>query len=89
MTLCFTGCGNQQPPVSYQDDMGEHVNLKWYIRCQEPSGFAEVMEAANEYLNEKLNVTLDLVCVQRGGMTWHAKWKNPFMTTQKVWTETS
>ena len=63
--LCACGGGGEDA-VSYEDDMSKHVNLKWYIRLQEPTGFAEVMEAANEYLNEKLNVTLDLVCVQPG-----------------------
>ena len=92
--LAFTGCGKEPEVVSYQDDMSEHVNLKWYIRCQEPSGFAEVMEEANKYLNDKLNVTLDLVCIQPGDydqkmqmafaaqeefdLVWTANWANKY-----------
>ena len=56
MVFALCACGGGGNAVSYEDNPDEHVNLKWYIRIQEPTGFKEVMEAANEYLNEKLNV---------------------------------
>lgn len=68
--MCFvmlgmSGCGKSQE-TALQDDESQHVTLKWYINMDEPAGFDEVMEEANRYLNEKLNVTLDLVCIQPG-----------------------
>lgn len=94
LTLGFTGCGNKSASVNLTDDMSQHVNLKWYIRCEEPKGFDEVMAAVNEYLNEKLNATLELVCVQPGDynqkmqmafaaqedfdLVWTSNWSNPF-----------
>ena len=32
------------------DDPDKHVELVWYIRSSEPTGFKEVMEKANEYV---------------------------------------
>ena len=94
MVFALCACGGGGNAVSYEDNPDEHVNLKWYIRIQEPTGFKEVMEAANEYLNEKLNVTLDLVCVQPGDydqkmqmalaaqeefdLIWTANWSNKY-----------
>ena len=94
LTFGFTGCGNKSASVNLTDDMSQHVNLKWYIRCEEPKGFDEVMAAVNEYLNEKLNATLELVCVQPGDynqkmqmafaaqedfdLVWTSNWSNPF-----------
>ena len=49
-----------------KDDESKHVNLVWFIRSSEPAGFKEVMEKANEYLGEKLNITLDLRCIEPG-----------------------
>lgn len=72
LCVCMLGallcaCGEEPAnEVAMQDDMSQHVNLKWYIPSGEPTGFAEAMEAANEYLGEKLNVTLDLQCVDAG-----------------------
>ena len=65
--LC--ACGSSKKSGSkglIEDDPDEHVKLVWYIRSSEPTGFDEVMEEANKQLKEKLNVTLDLRCVEAG-----------------------
>ena len=59
-------CGSKEKEKKVYKDTDEHVNLVWYVSATEPTGFAEVMEKANEYLNEKLNVTLDLRVVDSG-----------------------
>ena len=48
------------------DDPEKHVDLVWYIRSSEPTGFKEVMEKANEYVEEKLNASLDIQCIEPG-----------------------
>lgn len=65
LSLCACGKGNGGSTAS-KDDLSEEVNLKWYIMAQEPAGFDRVMEEANKYLKEKLNVNLELVCIQAG-----------------------
>ena len=77
-----------------EDNPDEHVKLVWYIRSSEPQGFKEVMEEANKQLKEKLNVTLDLRCVESGDynsklqlaaasgeefdLVWTASWANDY-----------
>lgn len=66
--LCACGSGKKQGNNEklIEDNPDEHVKLVWYIRTSEPQGFKEVMEEANKQLKEKLNVTLDLRCVEPG-----------------------
>ena len=74
LILCFAfmislcACGGKTPATKtgMTDDESIHVNLKWFINQSQPEGFKEVMEAANEHLKEKLNVTLDLQCIEGG-----------------------
>lgn len=67
LSLCACNSGsNGGGTASGGDDMSEEVTLKWYIMAQEPAGFDRVMEEANKYLKEKLNVNLELVCIQAG-----------------------
>lgn len=67
-SLCACGGGKDAKKSEgiIKDDETKHVNLVWFIRSSEPAGFKEVMEKANEYLGEKLNVTLDLRCIEPG-----------------------
>ncbi len=61
ISLCACGgSGEVKKDGLIKDDESKRVDLVWFIRSSEPTGFAEVMEKANEYLNEKLNATLDL-----------------------------
>ena len=94
-SLCACG-GNAEKKTDglVKDDETEHVNLVWFIRYSEPAGFKEVMEQANEYLAEKLNVTLDLQCIEPGDydskvqlaaasgedcdIIWTSQWANNF-----------
>ncbi len=67
--LCACGSGKDKDGNSANiiaDNPDEHVKLVWYIRTSEPRGFKEVMEEANKQLKDKLNVTLDLRCVEPG-----------------------
>ena len=67
MALSLCACGKSGGgTTTSKDDLSEEVNLKWYIMAQEPAGFDRVMEEANKYLKEKLNVNLELVCIQAG-----------------------
>lgn len=93
MAVSLSACGENKQEAA-KDDLSEHVTLKWYINAQEPNGFSEVMEEANKYLNEKLNVTLDLVCIQPGDynqkmqmvmaaqedydLVWTSNWSNKY-----------
>ena len=94
--LC--ACGSDKKGGSktglIEDNPDEHVKLVWYIRSSEPQGFKEVMEEANKQLKEKLNVTLDLRCVEAGDydsklqlaaasgeefdLVWTASWANNY-----------
>lgn len=92
-SLCACSGETTDKPVAV-DDMTQHVNIRWMIRCSEPEGFDEVMERANEYLNEKLNVTLNLECIESGDfdqkvqlalssgeevdIVWTSSWSNQF-----------
>lgn len=67
--LCACGSGKDKDGNSANiiaDNPDEHVKLVWYIRTSEPQGFKEVMEEANKQLKDKLNVTLDLRCLEPG-----------------------
>ncbi len=92
--ICSCGEKTETKKTAFSDDESKHVDLVWYIRVAEPSGFKEVMEAANKYLNEKLNVTLDLRCIEPGDydaklqlaaasgesydLVWTARWANSY-----------
>ena len=41
------------------DELAEHVTIKWYLEGSNVSDDTEVMAAVNEYLGEKLNMTLE------------------------------
>lgn len=62
--LC--SCGSKTQEKKVYKDTDEHVNLVWYVTAAEPAGIKEVMEKVNEYLGEKLNVTLDLRVIESG-----------------------
>lgn len=47
-------------------DNEEQVNLIWYLRSNEPKGFAEVQEAINEYTLDKINATVEIRFIQPG-----------------------
>ncbi len=96
MAVAFAACGGGTADKSmvYEDDMSKEVTLKWYIRTAEPSGSAEVIEAFNKYIKEKLNATVDIVFVQPGDydqklqmamaanekfdLVWTSSWANPY-----------
>lgn len=95
ISLCACGgSGEVKKDGLIKDDESKRVDLVWFIRSSEPTGFAEVMEKANEYLNEKLNVTLDLRCIEPGDyaskvqlavasgeqcdIIWTAQWANNY-----------
>lgn len=40
-------------------DLSEHVTIKWYLHGSNVTDDKDVLEKANEYLNEKLNMTLE------------------------------
>ena len=42
-----------------EDELAEHVTIKWYLEGSNVSDDTEVMAAVNEYLGEKLNMTLE------------------------------
>lgn len=46
-------------PAEPDVDISEHVTLKWYLEGSNVTDDSEVMAKVNEYLNEKLNVTLE------------------------------
>ena len=68
VSLCACGSskGEKKAANLIADDPDKHVDLVWYIRCSEPNGFKDVMDEANKYLNEKLNITLNLQCIEPG-----------------------
>lgn len=49
---------NEQPEED-DVDLSEHVTLKWYLHGSDVTDDKDVLEKANEYLKEKLNVTLE------------------------------
>ena len=61
ITLCACGSGAGKNVAS--DSVKE---LTWFIRASEPEGFDEVLEAANVYLKDKMNIKLDLQCIEPG-----------------------
>lgn len=46
-------------PTDTGVDISEHVTLKWYLHGSNVTDDSAVLEKANEYLKEKLNVTLE------------------------------
>lgn len=65
LSLCACG-GTEKKSGLVADDESKHEKITWLIRSSQPEGFDEVLAAANEYLGEKLNITLDLQCVEPG-----------------------
>jgi putative aldouronate transport system substrate-binding protein len=56
----LAGCGkDDSKDTSSADATKEHVTLKWYLHGSSVSDDTKVLEAANKYLNEKINVTLE------------------------------
>lgn len=68
ISLCACGGngGKSKSAGLIADDETEKVNIVWFISTSEPKGFKDVMDAANEYLGEKLNISLDLRCIEPG-----------------------
>ena len=66
LSLCACGGNETKQSNLMTDDESEHVNLTWMVRNSQPKGFDEVIAAANEYLGEKLNITLNLQCIEPG-----------------------
>ena len=66
LCACGSSTGEKKAANLIADDPDKHVDLVWYIRCSEPNGFKEVLDEANKYLNEKLNITLNLQCIEPG-----------------------
>ena len=66
VSLCACGSSNSSKKSAgiIADDPDKHVDLVWYIRNSEPAGFDEVMEKVNEYVGEKLNISLDIQCIE-------------------------
>lgn len=56
-TSTSTITGSTETPEGL--DTSKHVTLKWYLCGNQVSDDKAVMEKVNEYLNEKLNVTLE------------------------------
>lgn len=56
-TSTSTRTGSTETPEGL--DTSKHVTLKWYLCGNQVSDDKAVMEKVNEYLNEKLNVTLE------------------------------
>ena len=65
-SLCACGGETETKTNNVTDDESQHVELTWLISNSQPVGFEEVLAAANEHLKEKLNVTLDLQCIEPG-----------------------
>ena len=65
MVLAFSlcACGGETTTKTgiITDDESKHVEFAWLISNSQPTGFEEVMAAANEYLKKKLNVILLLL----------------------------
>ncbi len=94
ISLCACGENTKKTSSIASDDESKHVNLKWMISVSQPEGFEEVMEAANKYLGEKLNVTLELQCIESADynnkvqlalasgedvdIIWTSNWKNKY-----------
>lgn len=56
----MTGCGKGESSAAGGDaDTSEHVTLKWYLHGSNVTDDSAVMEKVNEYLDEKLNMTLE------------------------------
>ena len=54
----LTGCGNSVPSSSTNG--GEVTTLSWYTIGKEPTDLKMVLDEANKYLEEKINVHLDM-----------------------------
>lgn len=94
LVACGSGNSDKGAAKLIEDNMDEEVKLVWYIRSSEPQGFKEVLDEANKQLKEKLNVVLDLRCVEPGDydsklqlaaasgeefdIVWTSNWANKF-----------
>lgn len=63
MVLSLCACGGKG---GQGGDSQKTVNLVWYLRSNEPKGFAEVQQAINEYTTEKLGATVEIRFIQPG-----------------------
>lgn len=53
------GTENAEPTKEADVDLSKHVTLKWFLHGSDVTDDKAVLEKANEYLKEKLNVTLE------------------------------
>lgn len=60
----LAGCGSTGASEKAED--GKPVNLVWYTIGGEPKDLSMVLEKANEYLEEKINATIDMKFVDYG-----------------------
>ncbi|MGL5646323.1 MAG: ABC transporter substrate-binding protein [Clostridium sp.] len=62
----FAGCGGSSDGASAD---GKPVTLKWYTVGRQPKDIDKVLEKANSYLEEKINVNLDMNFIDFGDYT--------------------
>ncbi len=62
-TSLFVGCGGSNGKGSAD---GKPVTLKWYTVGRQPKDMEKVLEKANAYLEEKINVNLDMSFIDFG-----------------------
>lgn len=66
-TTMMFGCGGAKQTSSSSTAVSEKpTELVWYTIGAEPSDLNQVLEKANEYLKEKINVTLDMRFIDFG-----------------------
>lgn len=67
-TSLFTGCGSNNNSEAGNSN-GDVVTLKYYSIGSEPKDKTMVLEKVNEYLEEKINVNLDMTYIDYGDYT--------------------
>lgn len=70
----LTGCGADNKPAAEEttkatEKAEETVTLKWYTIGGEPKDLQLVVDEANKYLKEKINVNLDMTFIDWGDYT--------------------
>lgn len=66
-TTLFTGCGSKQTAVKDEDlnsVPADPYEIKWYINGTAQNDVETVEKAVNEYLKDKLNVTIDFTIME-------------------------
>jgi len=58
-TATTTEVASTETAAAADDELAEHVTIRWYLEGSNVSDDTEVLAAANEYLGEKLNMTLE------------------------------